>query len=508
MASSISKTISQSVIFLIVGLTFGVAAPGLFGLPQKWMIIFVAGMIVPFLAFLSGNARQFLMALLVLSLPLRIDMNFISEYVEQAGAKSINLSLSDVLLLMLYILWFVEIFTTKNTGIRLFPRTTIPAIIYWEIALLSLTQVTKMNIAVFELYAMFKAFLMYLYIVNNVKDWNDIKIIAWIFMVTVILESVIGILQYTTGSSLDLKFFGELGAEAGEDDLRRVGGTLGHPNRLAMYLELFLPLSVVLFFWFHDVRARLVSISAFTLGFVAMILTGSRGAWLSFFFSMLMLLYVLVKRNFIHIRRLIKPTVFILLAMSAILFVYWSYLEERLMGDDRGSAVGRIPMYEIAITMIEANPVLGVGLNNYAEVMQDYNQTVSGMQFRMRRPVHNIYLLIAGETGLLGLAAFLWFSLAFFSEAKKAIRARLLPGSLFAAGLLAGLIAFYLHGFVDKHLPGGSMLFYFLVGYLVAISKITTTNASMVDSGGGNGKLTIPQNKSNYLVDQKWQEIN
>ena len=56
--------------------------------------------------------------------------------------------------------------------------------------------------------------------------------------------------------------------------------------------------------------------------------------------------------------------------------------------------------------MIKANPLAGVGLNNFIPQLPSYWQ-----QFRMTywlQPVHNIFLLIAAETGLVGLLIFLW----------------------------------------------------------------------------------------------------
>ena len=66
-------------------------------------------------------------------------------------------------------------------------------------------------------------------------------------------------------------------------------------------------------------------------------------------------------------------------------------------------------MFQIAFSVIEAHPLGGVGVNNYAVVMQEHDNTILGRRFgTMRRPVHNIYLLITGETGFIGLMSFLW----------------------------------------------------------------------------------------------------
>ena len=60
----------------------------------------------------------------------------------------------------------------------------------------------------------------------------------------------------------------------------------------------------------------------------------------------------------------------------------------------------------LAEHMIAAHPVFGVGANNFAAVMRDYE----GPEFRHAwiYTVHNQFLLVWSETGLVGLLAYLW----------------------------------------------------------------------------------------------------
>jgi O-antigen ligase len=55
--------------------------------------------------------------------------------------------------------------------------------------------------------------------------------------------------------------------------------------------------------------------------------------------------------------------------------------------------------------MFKDHPLLGVGLNNFTVAMDEYGQ-VSGWT-RFLQPVHNVYLLVAAETGLVGFIAFI-----------------------------------------------------------------------------------------------------
>jgi O-antigen ligase len=146
-------------------------------------------------------------------------------------------------------------------------------------------------------------------------------------------------------------------------------------------------------------------------------------------------------------------------------------INRRVRGEDYGSALSRIPMIQIALNLIEAHPVGGVGLNNYAVVMGEYDNTILGRRYKsIHRPVHNTYLLIAGETGILGLAAFLLLVFSIAAVLLRAMRSDDALHSLFALALACGFTAFFLHGLVDKHSPGGNPLFYLLLSLCAVLS--------------------------------------
>jgi O-antigen ligase len=56
--------------------------------------------------------------------------------------------------------------------------------------------------------------------------------------------------------------------------------------------------------------------------------------------------------------------------------------------------------------MIKSAPLLGIGLNNYLSRLPDFK--LDPTVFRLFQPVHNIFLLTAAETGLMGLSLFLF----------------------------------------------------------------------------------------------------
>ena len=120
---------------------------------------------------------------------------------------------------------------------------------------------------------------------------------------------------------------------------------------------------------------------------------------------------------------------------------------------------------------------MGVGLNNLGEVFMSEDDSGRSRIFRTpvsgiytKQVVHNMYLLVWSETGIIGLVAFLG---QFFAAAFLAVRFRG-RGSPAVRGLriaiLLGLLAQLIHGSFDpgfKTVYSISLLVYVLLGLLV-----------------------------------------
>ena len=84
-----------------------------------------------------------------------------------------------------------------------------------------------------------------------------------------------------------------------------------------------------------------------------------------------------------------KLTPIIIICFTICLF-FKDLLSARIFSDDSGAAWSRIPLMKVALSMIEKHPFLGVGINNYTEVMHNYDNTKIGITTIVDYPVHNI----------------------------------------------------------------------------------------------------------------------
>jgi len=128
----------------------------------------------------------------------------------------------------------------------------------------------------------------------------------------------------------------------------------------------------------------------------------------------------------------------------------------------------RVVMWGAALGMIRARPLLGHGVNTFMANYLDY--WVGGE--RQPRYAHNCYLQVAAETGLVGLAAFLWLLWLQVRQMASAIRRRPSAEASLLLGLLAGLVAFLAQSAMDTNFYAlrQAALFWTLAGVGVGMS--------------------------------------
>jgi len=142
------------------------------------------------------------------------------------------------------------------------------------------------------------------------------------------------------------------------------------------------------------------------------------------------------------------------------------------------------------LRMVGTHPFLGVGLNSFETVVEDYDPTT--MSRYKQYPVHNIFLLELAETGVFGAAAFLvlWGIILrrIFKEANRC------PSPLwkvftFASG--CGLVGFFvgdMSNFLYRN-PIMTLMVWVQVALALAAARIGRQQHSQALAGEANGVL-------------------
>ena len=281
----------------------------------------------------------------------------------------------------------------------------------------------------------------------------------------------------------------------------RAYGSFGQPNPFGGYMGLSLPvaLSLAIWAWQEIVRGRAVRWQAwawalfYTAG-TALITGGllaswSRGAWLG---AAAGVLVVLVLRSRLAA---ILSGVAVLLLLAGLLLGAFSPdvipapIAQRMadipayfgltdvlsqpVTDENFSVLERVAHWVAAQRMWALAPWLGVGPGNYAQV---YPQVRLPQWEDALGHAHNIYLNVAAETGLIGLAAYVAFmvaALAFVWQQLRAVgRIPTTSGRWRAAlmvGILGVLVHLCLHNVVDNLFVQGMVL---QVGLWLALAHV------------------------------------
>lgn len=385
-----------------VGLFLGVYAVGVTFLPLKVASLVTAGIVATFGIMAVGNIRRVLLATMIFDAIFQLDINlFYREEAAQLGALfGVTISFTTFALIGLYALWITELLAKQRQQTGPLFRMTIPLLLYVMLTGLSALIAYDSQLALFEFSLLVQVFLVHLYLIGNVKTRDDIIFIMTIIAAVLVTESLLMMLVWVLGSSIEA---GSLTIRI--DDTGRVGGTVGSPINAASYITLVMAPMLGIWITPVDRWRKWLAVAAFGLGGIALILTLSRGAWIGTLFSVGSMCLLAWHRGWLDLR-IILIAVLILATVVAALS---PLIIDRLTSDDEGSAEARLPLMMLALRMIDDHPLWGVGANNVPIIIYEYATPELGDVWLYS--IHNKYLLIWSEKGPLALVTFLLFLL-------------------------------------------------------------------------------------------------
>jgi len=159
---------------------------------------------------------------------------------------------------------------------------------------------------------------------------------------------------------------------------------------------------------------------------LGMILTGSRGTFIGLFFSIILFVFfynLKLKTRFIYIA-LIVSSFILLIFISFHLGLINEEQLQRIVSvfniKETGGGNSRINIWSVGWEMVKANPLIGVGLDNFQGVFLDY-AFIASLPFGYQgiyygRDAHNIFLCMIAELGIVGSILFIVFAINIFKK--------------------------------------------------------------------------------------------
>lgn len=307
--------------------------------------------------------------------------------------------------------------------------------------LVVLISVAGSSLFYLSLKGFFKTFVylgFYVSLIHYLKDNKDkIKYIFIAYALCVSFETVVAFLQ-NFASVDEISGWQDMSRLNPEDVMTRVYGTLKpyNPNLFGGYMLACIPAFIAL--------PKRLAIPGGILSAIALLLTGCRGAYIGFFFQLLILACVVYK--FLSAK---YKQFFIMLAgactvalMTVIMSI--SALRARIfsifaMRSDSSNSF-RFNVYNSCVDMFKDNWLLGIGVGNqnFREIYGLYMKT--GFD---ALSAYNIYLEIAVESGIFALISFVAFLVVLIKKALKNI------SNLYILAALISIAGILIHGIVD-----------------------------------------------------------
>ena len=345
--------------------------------------------------------------ILVFLIPSQLALHFWPKWAFVYGIRIDYLApsfyFSDILILIIFLLWLIE-FLIKNKGIK-FIKSSSYLIPLLFLAILNIGFATNYYLAIYKWLKFVELILLGIFIIQ----YQKFEIKKWIIQpltFSVIFFVIIGLIQFVRRETIGgaLYFLGERTfsiytpgialVDLFGRQLIRAYSTFPHPNSLAG----FMGISVLLISFCGKRLKRNIYYPAILFALLGIVISFSKTVLLVI--CIIGIIWLLTKK--LRIENIIGRLTIVLLIVGSVflLTLRISGLTSRVTNIE--NIYQRISLIETSGEIIKVNPIFGVGLGNFIINIPNYSQDNSWIL----QPVHNIYLLIFTETGLVGLIIF------------------------------------------------------------------------------------------------------
>jgi O-antigen ligase len=460
---------------VFIGLLF------LLGMQLKldWLVFLFLTSLVLIASLTAQDKKNYFLVLFVLALPVWIGKH-LDYHPSPYGISTFGfpIHVSFLPLIALYVIWAVRLVGRQEPA-PISTRGLLPLAGVFAAAAVSVLGSMDKLFAAFDLFALGTSILIFIYVASEIRQRRELRLVLALLIFSAAFQGAIALAQYLAGSTMGLDFFGagkKLYGYAGLEVVSRVGGLIGHPNNLALFFDLMLPLSLSLLFCPLRGLTRFLLAVAVFLQLVGLSVTFSRGGIIGTGLGVLALAVFHGARRFGRMRAFFMAMAGALL-LAAILTVVPNPIEKGLTRTEQ-TGPGRLQLIGIALTMIQHHPLFGVGLNNFTHASRQYDFTREQVVSSWNSPVHNLFLFIAGEIGLVGLICFVVFLGSALTALIPAMRA---PDPFILSvgeGLFFGLVAFLIHAQVDYSIWTQNRPLWFLLGLAMCVGRFGRSAAT------------------------------
>jgi putative inorganic carbon (HCO3(-)) transporter len=250
-----------------------------------------------------------------------------------------------------------------------------------------------------------KIILIFALMITTLTTPKRLRQLTWIMILASGYLAARGVLDYARGVNLT----------EGNRLKGSVGGIFENPNDLALNLVTFLAPTLFIIILEKRPFRRLVASGVAALMLATIVATKSRGGFLGLSAMLLVVAYYTIK---------VKPTWIFAGILGLVLTIpmlpqaFWDRMDSitNAQADPTGSREARIRLMEQAVHVFAENPLTGIGAGQF----ENYEGPDA---IERNRATHNVWLQVAAELGIFGLAVFAFLVFRAFRAAASSLRA-------------------------------------------------------------------------------------
>lgn len=414
-------------------------------------------------------AKSELFLLLVFaSLPIQLNKFFWPKYSFVLGIpidiQAIGIYLIDVFIVLYILFFFFENFTKFKKIYFSNKNFILPLIIFNLYLLFNSIFISEIKPAAYYFNLKLLEFsVLALFAQVTLSNSKFFRKSLLVITFSLIWQSFLVMFQFILQRSLGFWFLGErtfnsstiaiAHGQLGTLTFLRPYGTFPHPNVVGAFFTISLLILLPFINLLPQTSSLRIKNRTYTTSLKFLILfCGLAGILLSFSKGAIASLII----GYFFIREDLKSFIAKVLIFGLLLFFFLKILPQSQIP----SIAERLMLSQAAFDIVLKNPLFGVGSHNFIPQLATLDLT-SLSQVRLLQPVHNVFLLILAENGIIGL---LLFTLLLFIVLKQAT-------SKFKIALFISILIFALVDHFLWTLEQGQLLFWLTVSYILSKPK-------------------------------------
>lgn len=344
-----------------------------------------------------------------------------------AEHRSLVFRAEDVLLLIIAVSWFAKTAVNKELGLVAKTPLNRPIMMYILVTFLAtlvgyMLGTVRTTTGFFYILKYVEYFFVYYMVVNNLSDRAQARRILIVAFVTAAVVSLIGISQIPSGQRVSAPFEGDA----------------GEPNTFGGYLLLLMCVCLGIALETTRARMRAAMFALTGMMFVPFLFTLSRASYLGVIPAVGVLAFLSSRRRLmiglLAFGIVASPVLLTFAPAPVVKRVAYTFKPEERHATTRiggiafdPSTSARFISFKDALDGWMARPILGYGVTGFGFMDAQYARTLV-------------------ETGLIGLAVFVWLVVSLFRTARDSFRSLVDPEDRgFALGVLAGIAGLATH---------------------------------------------------------------